>query len=321
MPRAPIAGTLWPAAALIVCGCAAQRPVLQNTLDQLDGNEVELTATPFFPQEDFLCGPAALATVLNSSGVEASYEAVTADVYLPKRRGSLQVELVAAMRRYGRIPYEIDPSLEALVAELRAGRPVLVLQNLGVKLVPLWHYAVVVGFSAQSANLVLRSGETRRLVVPAGSFFRSWRRGAFWGVVALRPDELPALADEGRYVETVAAVEAVGRTSVALEAYRTALGRWPGNALARLGLGNAHYAMGDLDNAARAYRELLAREPGNLIALNNLAQVLAERGCVLEAAALIDAALAQAEISAPLQAALTVTRTEIAVHPQARCER
>jgi predicted Zn-dependent protease len=91
--------------------------------------------------------------------------------------------------------------------------------------------------------------------------------------------------------------------------------------LARLGLGNAHYAMGDLDNAARAYRELLAREPGNLIALNNLAQVLAERGCVLEAAALIDAALAQAEISAPLQAALTVTRTEIAVHPQARCER
>ena len=89
---------------------------------------VELSGTPFFPQEEYQCGPAALATVLNVAGVAAAPDDLVDQVYLPKQHGSLQIELLAATRRADRIPYRFEPTLVALRAELDAGRPVLVLQ-------------------------------------------------------------------------------------------------------------------------------------------------------------------------------------------------
>ncbi|MEE4360755.1 MAG: hypothetical protein V2I63_04445, partial [Pseudomonadales bacterium] len=91
----------------------------------------ELRTVPFYPQVAYQCGPAALATVLVHSGVDTTAEALVDQVWLPGRRGSLQIELVAATRRQGRLPYVLGGDLEELAAELRQGRPVLVLQNLG----------------------------------------------------------------------------------------------------------------------------------------------------------------------------------------------
>ena len=76
-----------------------------------------LLDVPFHPQTEYQCGPAALATVLGASGVATSPEALVPQVYLPGREGSLQMELVAATRRAGRIPYEVERDPEGLLAE------------------------------------------------------------------------------------------------------------------------------------------------------------------------------------------------------------
>ncbi|MGD8236773.1 MAG: hypothetical protein PVJ65_11540, partial [Chromatiales bacterium] len=70
---------------------------------------VQLADTPFFPQQAYQCGPAALATVLNANGVSISPEQLVPQVYLPERRGSLQVEMIAAARRYDQVPVVIEP--------------------------------------------------------------------------------------------------------------------------------------------------------------------------------------------------------------------
>ena len=127
-----------------------------------------LLGVPFHPQTDYQCGPAALATVLGASGVAITPEALVPQVYLPGREGSLQLELVAATRRAGRIPYPVASGPEALLDEVRAGRPVLVLQNLLVGTVPRWHYAVVVGIDPARNRLLLNSGTEQGLeVAPA----------------------------------------------------------------------------------------------------------------------------------------------------------
>ena len=66
------------------------------------------------------------------------------------------LRLIGASRRFGRIPYIIDPRLDALVAELRQGRPVLVLQNYGVESLPVYHYSVVIGVRPDE-TVILRS--------------------------------------------------------------------------------------------------------------------------------------------------------------------
>ena len=60
---------------------------------------VELSDTPFFPQEEYQCGPAALATVLNAAGVGLAPNDLVDQVYLSTQHGSLQVELLAATRK------------------------------------------------------------------------------------------------------------------------------------------------------------------------------------------------------------------------------
>ena len=92
---------------------------------------VELTAVPFFPQDEYQCGPAALATVLSHSGVDVTPEPLVSQVYLPSRQGSLQIEMLAAPRRYGRVSYQLAPRYADVLREVAAGNPVIVLQDVG----------------------------------------------------------------------------------------------------------------------------------------------------------------------------------------------
>jgi len=251
---------------------------------------VELIDVPFFPQERYQCGPAALATVLNYSGVPTLPESLVERVYLPERRGSLQVEMLAASRSGGRLPYVIDASIDALLEELKAGRPVLVLQNLGVRWIPRWHYAVVVGIDLDRQQVILRSGTDERRVTNLKLFLRTWQRSGFWGFVALPPGSLPANPDRERYLQSVADLEATGQTASALRGWQAALERWPEDPIALFGLGNAQLELGDSSAAEIAYRELLRDQPGNALAMNNLAYALARQGRHVESKqALMDA--------------------------------
>jgi hypothetical protein len=280
-----------PALFVLLGGCASIPPSVGEL--PYPGRAIELEDTPFYPQERYQCGPAALTTVLEKSGAAVSLDDIVDKVYLPGRQGSLQFELMAATRTEGRLPYVIDRSLAAVWRELEMGRPVLVLQNLGVEAIPRWHYAVVVGIDAERGEVVLRSGTDRRRVTPISTFLHTWRRGDYWGMVVLAPGELPAAVDRSRYFEAIAALEQAGRFEEAALAWRAALENWPGDTAALFGLANAQFALQDLPAAEASYRELLQRDPGLFAARNNLALVLAEQGNHDAALAEIESALAE----------------------------
>lgn len=246
---------------------------------------VELTTVPFFPQEEFQCGPAALATVLQWSGIGVTPEQLAPQVYLPERQGSLQLELIGAARRHGRIPYVLQPQLESLLAEVSSGHPVLILQNLSLSWYPAWHYAVVVGFDLKRDRLLLRSGPIERHEVPFKVFERTWRRGDYWALVVLPPDRLPFTAEEIPYVQAVAPLERLGRWAETAQAYATALTRWPRSLGAWMGLGNSRYALGDARGAEEAFRRATQDHPDAGAAFNNLAQTLLDQNRLPEAQA------------------------------------
>ncbi len=246
-------------------------------------NPVELTDVPFFPQSPYQCGPAALATVLTSAGAATTPDALAPQVYLPGRRGSLQFELLAATRRYGYISYVLEPRLDDLLNEVAAGTPVLVLQNLGLSWYPRWHYAVVVGFDLSTGEIILRSGGEARHVVSMRVFERTWKRGGSWAMVSMPPDRLPRTAVETSYVLAVVSLERLQKWRDVAVAYDTALTRWPDNLVARIGLGNSRYALGDVPGAEAAYRRATRDHPDAGVAFNNLAQVLADQGRLREA--------------------------------------
>lgn len=295
-PPSSAAAGLVLAAALLLPACTTINPAWQLARPDAPARTpikpLLLVDVPFFPQDEYQCGPAALATVLVDSGVSTSPEALVPQVYLPGREGSLQVELVAATRRAGRIPYVVEPDPDALLAELHAGRPALVLQNLLVRSVPRWHYAVVVGTDPARNEVILNSGTERGLAVSAPKFLRTWNWAGRWALLALRPGELPARAEAVRYLAAVADFEAVAGAEAASAAYRAALERWPEDPRTHLALGNHAYGGGEHAAAAAHYRDGLALSATDPVLGNNYASVLGELGCTAEAHAALEVAQA-----------------------------
>lgn len=266
----------------VVAGCALQGP-----LEPLSEARVMLPDTPFFPQRDFMCGPAALATVLGAAGATVHPDELIAGLYIPERRGTLQVELLAAARRRGYLAVTVEPRPAAVVAQLQAGRPVLVLQNLAVEFRPVWHYAVVVGYRPEDGRFVLRSGRERAQELSARRFAATWSRGGNWGIVVLDPQTPPLGLAPRNYLEAAAALENTGSHRVALTAFRSAVAAWPGEPLAQLGVANNLYYLNRHEAAARAYRTLLDAHPDHAVAVHNLTMLLLELGRPCEARRLL----------------------------------
>jgi tetratricopeptide (TPR) repeat protein len=290
---------------LLMGGCAARGPLIEAT-----PKVVELDDTPFFPQTVNQCGPAALATVLGASQVAVTPEELATRVYLPGRRGSLQIEMQAAPRQYGRISYRIQPQLVAILAELDAGRPVLVLHNYGLPFLPRWHYAVVVGYDGPRDRILLRSGKVRRQELSAANFMRAWDNADRWGLVLLRAGELPVAADKDRYLQAAAAFERVASPQDALRAFTVATTQWPDEAVAWVGVGTANYRQGELQQAAANYRAALQRDGTQPGARNNLAMTLLDLGCPKAAKAQIGL-VSTTGLSAGLAETIADTRQQI----------
>lgn len=297
------------ALASLLAGCAASPP-LADGLPLSAPRVIELGSTPFFPQQDHQCGPAALATLLVASGVAITPEALVPEVYVPGREGSLAPEMVGATRRHGRLPWVLDTSANEMVAELEAGRPVLLLQNRGVPQIPIWHYAVLIGYDAYHNVAILRSGDTERLEMKWQRFARAWHQGGRFAMTVLHPEEIPANATPERFIEAVAALEAAGQRAAARTAYDSAIARWPNEPLAWLGLGNVALADGDRAAAADAYLRAIMLAPDDAAARNNLASLLMDAGCLDESRRQVERASALAQ-GTELEAAVADSRARI----------
>jgi tetratricopeptide (TPR) repeat protein len=160
---------------------------------------------------------------------------------------------------------------------------VIVLQNIGLSWIPVWHYAVVIGYDFQKNTVILRSGITERKEMSFYTFEKTWARSDFWGMIVLKPTQLPAIAREKDYLAAVFGLEKSRQFQAASEGYQTALTRWPQSLIAYMGLGNSVYALGDLQSAEDAFRTAVENHPRAAGAFNNLAQVLLEQGRKREA--------------------------------------
>lgn len=254
---------------LTLAGCASTPRLAETTEDRLP-RQALLDDVPFHAQRDYQCGPASLAMVLNDGGVDVEVETLIPQVFLPGREGSVQPEMLATVRRHGHIPFVIEGRLDALLTEVGAGHPVVVMQNLSLPAWPMWHYAVAIGFDLDRNELILHSGEEPRRVESFRRFDATWARSDRWAFVALPPGELPADVRPHRAMEAISDFERLQGAAAALPAWDALAERLGDNGLAHFGLGNARHATGNAMGAVTAFERAVDVQPELAVAWLNL---------------------------------------------------
>lgn len=239
---------------------------------------VQQLTVPFFAQEDHQCGPAALASMLQFSGVAMTPERLVGEVYIPDRQGSYATELIAATRRHQRIPYLLAPKLSAIFTALEHGQPVLVLQNNGLSLYPVWHFAVVVGVDYAHQELILHSGRTAELRIDFSTFERTWARSEYWAMLVLSTDAIASWLEPEPLLQQLANLEKYGELTTAKQGYEQALKLWPNEIYIWFGLANTAVRLKQWSLAEQSFLHLIEHFPNFAPALNNYADFLLRQG-------------------------------------------
>ncbi len=274
---------------------------------------MRLHGVPVYVQERYQCGPAALAMAMAAGGGTATPEDLGALVFSPIRKGSLQPSMVAAARRSGFLAHPVA-GVGALYAEVAAGHPVVVLENLGRWGRDRWHYSVVVGLAPYEGRVWLHDGTPSPVRRSLRDFLGTWAAADHWGLVVLPPGRLPAAGDERAVIDSIAGLERAGRSEEAVRSYRAAVRRWPESPGPRMGLGNALYGAGRREEAASVFRSLCEASPPAASGCNNLAHILMEEGRHREAR---EAARKAVSLGGPLLPVYRETLRSIPIPPTA----
>lgn len=167
---------------ILLLGCAGSWSVREYEADISARTDVKAhrLMVPFFPDDTDQCGPATLASVMTFWGVPTNPQLLKQQVYLPRLKGSLPIDLLLAAQAHGLHAESFRGSLESVKAELEAGYPIVAFLNLGYKFFPQGHYVVITGYDDARQGFYVHSGLDRDEFLPYPRFLRSWEKTGRW---------------------------------------------------------------------------------------------------------------------------------------------
>lgn len=256
---------------------------------------------PFIAQQEYYCGPAALAEIAQFWGLTVDQQSLAKQLFIPGKKGSLAIEMQAAGRQLGLLPYPLSKNLSAILSEVNAGNPVLVFQNLGFSWWPQWHYAVVVGYDLSEEMLILHSGSRQDYQLPFRTFMATWTRTNYWARVLTDSSRVPDTAKPAQYIASANEFEQLGDLDRAMSFYTLAAEQWPNSKPVLTALANAALTQGDARLAAELFEKILQSHPDDPALWNNYAFALLKESCHDKALAAITKAVSLAEDKTPYQ--------------------
>jgi len=137
-----------------------------------------IDGVPFFPQEEYQCGPASLAGVLNFYGWKVSPAEIAAEIFSRQARGTLDMDMVFYARKKGLKAEKYRGTFEDLQGQINSRRPLIVLIDQGFWVYQSHHFMVVVGYDER--GIIANSGKEERKFISRDSFSKTWEKTKFW---------------------------------------------------------------------------------------------------------------------------------------------
>lgn len=138
---------------------------------------------PFYPGEEYQCGPSVLASALNYLGYDIRPEDISKEIYLQNIRGTLNIDMASFARRFEDVTVkEFQGDITLLKESLALGSPLIVFVDLGIWNIRKGHYMLVVGHDDSIGGFIVYSGADKDKVIRYKYFMRMWKRGSYWAL-------------------------------------------------------------------------------------------------------------------------------------------
>lgn len=253
-------------APLLLAGCVTWTPRSHRTSS-------EAQTIPDMPMQKWgieSCGAGSLSTVLRHYGDPLTM--ADWDAKLPKTRGGvMSIDLVLAARSRGFDAQLVTGTPETVAAELREGRPVIlmlqVIDSPG-KQYDFFHFVVADGIDPQTQLVRTQFGDGRARWTSFDRLSKPWKGGGH-AALFIKPDPDPT-----NLLRTAVALEDAGKYQEAADRYRVVLQHHPDHSVAWTNLGNAESQLKNDKAAEEAFRKAIELDDSSRDALNNLAWLL-----------------------------------------------
>lgn len=275
---------------LSACASTPQTEQILSTKSSRTQLSKVIQNVPFYPQQDFFCGPTTLAEVAQFYDLDESPESIAPTLFVPKLQGSLQIEMTAATRQLSLIAYSESGKISQLLELIEQDIPVIILQNLGLDWLPQWHYAVVVGYDLNTEDIILHSGQRKHYRQPLSVFERTWARANYWLLIPLPTTVASATLNPFIYTRSSYDLIKSGHVDAGLEGLKTAASRWKEQWLAYFLLGN-HFIEANPEKSINWFYSGYQYASNEAAYLNNFAHVLSKARCKAYADTVIQQAL------------------------------
>ena len=167
---------------LSLCGCAAS--------SRISGDATLIPGVPFFRQDTYECGPAALATVINywhvKTGTASAVtpDEIVAEIFSPSARGVLGVDLELYAKTRGFQTQTLKGSAGEIRKQIDHGVPPVILVDYGFSFYQRNHFMVVTGYAAN--GVLANTGSAENEFIGEESLLKRWTKTGYWMLV-VRP--------------------------------------------------------------------------------------------------------------------------------------
>ncbi|MBI5050898.1 MAG: peptidase C39 family protein [Nitrospirae bacterium] len=166
--------------AFFLHSCAA---VSNGNIPESRQNRI-ISNIPFYAQEDYQCGPASLAGVMNYWKIDVTPDSIAKEIYSKSAKGTLNIDMVIYPQRKGLIAEQYSGNMQDLKKNIDSDYPLIVLVDYGFWAVQTNHFMVVVGYNED--GVIVNSGKDKGKFIPEGDFMKTWEKTKFWTLLIKR---------------------------------------------------------------------------------------------------------------------------------------
>lgn len=141
---------------------------------------------PFYPQQEYQCGPASLAGVMNYQRIDITPDKIADDIFSKSAKGTLSLDMVIYAKNKGFKAMQYTGSMNDLKANINSGYPLIVLVDYGFLFYQQNHFMVIIGYN--DYGVIVNSNTVEHQFIDAESFVNAWEKTNYWTLLIKKQD-------------------------------------------------------------------------------------------------------------------------------------